>query len=87
MDQVREVSIKVRVAAIRDGTQGITIATPEQLLGEWADSGVSSLTVTDEHNVCICGEGGIQHYLLTMPGTPVRGEQLSDTEAVMVVCL
>jgi hypothetical protein len=87
MRQGREVSIKIRVAAIRDGSQGISIALPDELLGEWPDSGASSLTITDEYKVRILGEDGVQRYLLTMPGIPVRGEQLSDIEAVIVVCL
>jgi len=87
MSEGREVSIMVRVAAIRDGTHGISMTMPDRLIGEWADSGASSLAVTDEYNIRICGKGGIQRYMLTMPGTPIRGEQLSDTEAVIFVCL
>ena len=87
MVQEREVSIRVSVAAIRDGTQGISIAMPERLLGEWTDSGASSLKLTDEYGLRILGKDGVQRYLLNMPGTPIRGEQLSDTEAVIVVCL
>ncbi|MBM4447525.1 MAG: hypothetical protein FJ023_09345 [Chloroflexi bacterium] len=87
MGQGREVRITVRVAAIRDGAQGISIAMPERLLGEWADSGASSLALTDEYNIRVFGKDGVQRYLLTMPGTTIRGEQLSDTEAVIVVCL
>jgi len=30
---------------------------------------------------------GVQRCMLTMPGTTIRGEQLSATEAVIVVCL
>jgi len=87
MRQEREVSIQIKVAAIRDGSQGISIAMPDELLGEWPDSGASSLAITDEYKVRIFGEGGVQRYLLIMPGIPVPGEQLSDTEAVIVVCL
>jgi hypothetical protein len=87
MSQVREVSIKVKVATIRDGTHGISLAMPDRLLGEWTDSGAVSLSVTDEHSIRIYGKSGDQRYLLTMPGRPLRGEQLSDTEAVIVICL
>ena len=87
MSQGREVSITVRVTTIRDGTQGISIAMPDQLVGEWTDSGARSLAVTDENGIRICGNDGSQRYLLTMPGTPLRGEQLSDTEATVVVSL
>ena len=85
MLQGREVSITVRVAAIRDGTQGISVAMPERLLGEWTDSGAGSLELTDEYNLIILGKDGVQRYLLSMPGTPIRGEQLSATEAVIVI--
>lgn len=85
MSQGREVSITVRVMTIRDGTCGISIAMPDRLVGEWADSGARSLAVTDEYGVRICGKDGVQRYLLTMPGTPLRGQQLSDTEATIVV--
>lgn len=87
MNQERELSITVRVATIRDGTHGISIAMPDRLVGEWTDSGASSLAVTDEYKISICGKGGAHRYLLTMPGRPLRGEQLSDTEATIVVCL
>lgn len=87
MSQGREVSITVRVATIRDGTHGISIAMPNRLVGEWTDSGAGSLTVTDECGIRICGRDGGQRYLLTMPGKPLRGEQLSETEAVIVICL
>ena len=87
MSQGREISITVRVTAIRDGTHGISIAMPDRLVGEWTDSGASSLSVTDEYALRICGGDGAQRYLLTMPGTPLRGQQLSDTEATIIVCL
>ena len=87
MSQGREVSITVRVTTIRDGTQGISIAMPDRLVGEWTDSGARLLAVTDENGIRICGNDGAQRYLLTMPGTPLRGEQLSDTEATIVVSL
>lgn len=87
MSQGREVNITVRITAIRDGTRGISIAMPDRLVGEWTDSGARSLTVTDEYGIRICGDGGVQRYLLTMPGTSLRGQQLSDTEATVVVRL
>jgi hypothetical protein len=85
MSEDREVSITVRVTTIRDGTNGISIAMPDRLVGEWTDSGAGSLTVTDEYSVSICGIDGAHRYLLTMPGTPLRGQQLSNTEATIVI--
>ena len=87
MSQAREVSITVKVATIRDGTHGISIAMPNRLVGEWTDSGAGSLTVTDDYNIRIYSKDGAHRYLLSMPGKPLRGEQLSETEAVIVVCL
>ena len=87
MSQESEVSITVRVTNIRDGTHGISIAMPDRLVGEWTDSGARSLAVTDEYGISICGRDGVHRYLLTMPGMPLRGQQLSDTEATIVVYL
>ena len=85
MNESCEVNIKVRVMAIRDGTHGISLTLPDKLLGEWTDSGAESLTMTEEFAVRILGRDGNHRYLLTMPGMPLRGEQLSDTEASIIV--
>ena len=87
MSNEREVSITVRVTAIRDGTHGISISMPDRLVGEWTDSGARSLVVTDEHAVRICGGDGAQRYLLTLPGAPFQGQQISDSEATIVVVI
>ncbi|MBM3166100.1 MAG: hypothetical protein FJZ83_00825 [Chloroflexi bacterium] len=87
MAQEREVSIMVRVMTIRDGTHGISLAMPNKLIGEWTDSGAGSLTVTEEMGVQILSLDGSQRYLLSMPGTPLRVEKVSDTEATIVVML
>lgn len=87
MSQGREVTITIRVTTMRDGTHGISMAMPDRLVGEWADSGARSLAVTDECGVRICGDDGVERYLLTMPGTLLRVRQLSDTEATVVVRL
>ena len=85
MTENNEVTINVRVTAIRDGTYGISMAMPDRVIGEWTDSGAVSLAITDEYGISICGRDGAQRYLLTMPGVPFQGEQLSDTEATIVV--
>ena len=82
-----EICIKVSIKDIHDGTHGISLSAPDKLLGEWTDSGAYSLAVTPENSVSICGEDGTQRYLLTLPGTIIRGEQLSDTEAAIVVSM
>lgn len=58
---------------------------PNRLVGEWTDSRARAFTVTDEYGVSVSGRDGAQRYLLIMPGTPLRGQQLSDTEATIVV--
>lgn len=80
-----EVNITVKVITIRDGTPGISLSMPDRLIGEWTDSGARSLTVTEQCSVNICNRDGTNRYLLTMPGTPVRSQQISDTEASIVV--
>ncbi|MCX6008854.1 MAG: hypothetical protein NTW48_02230 [Chloroflexi bacterium] len=55
------------------------------MVGEWTDSRARAFTVTDKYGVSLSGRDGAQRYLLIMPGTPLRGQQLSDTEATIVV--
>ena len=83
----REVSISVRVMTIRDGTHGISMSAPDKILGEWQDSGAVSLALTDAYAVSICGKGGKHRYQLSMPGTPVKGELVSEKEAIVIVKL
>lgn len=85
MIEGHEVNIMVRVMTIRDGTHGISLTMPDKLLGEWTDSGAEALTVTDEFAVRILGCDGAHRYLLTMPGTPLSCQQLSATEACVVI--
>jgi len=83
--EYREVSITVSIKAIRDGSHGISLSTADKLLGEWTDSGAFSLTVTPENAISICNRDNSHRYLLTLPGTPVQWQQISDTEATVVV--
>ena len=85
MTENHEVTLMVRVTAIRDGTHGVSMAMPDRVIGEWTDSGAVSLAITGEYGVSICGRDGAHRYLLTMPGVPFYGEQVSDTEATIVV--
>lgn len=82
---MREVTISVKVTMIRDGTHGISMCAPDKILGEWQDSGAVSLALTENYGVSICGKNGKHRYLLTLPGTPVKGELVSDTEALVTV--
>ena len=72
---------------IRDGTHGISLALPDKLIGEWTDSGAGALTVTEEMQVRIISRDGSQRYLLSMPGIPIRTENISENEATIVVRL
>ena len=81
----REVSITIGIKVIRDGSHGISMSAADKLLGEWTDSGAFCLTVTPENTISICSRDGSQRYLLTLPGTPVQQQQLSETEAMVVV--
>jgi len=83
----REISLSVRVTTIRDGTHGISLAAPDKLLGEWTDSGAVSLTVTEDHRIQIYGINNIERYLLTMPGTVVSCEQLSQAEVSLSIII
>jgi hypothetical protein len=80
-----EICIKVSIKNISDGTKGISLSGPDKLLGEWADSGAYSLTIMPGNQVSICDEEGKHRYLLTLPGTQVRGEQISETEAAVFI--
>jgi len=80
-----EICINVSIKAIRDGSHGISLSTPDKVLGEWTDSGAVSLTVTPENAISICDRDGTHRYLLTLPGTPVQPQQISKTEATVVV--
>lgn len=87
MPAEHDVSITIKIATIRDGAHGISITTPDKLLGEWPDSRATSLSLRDDLTVYICSQGGDRHYLLAIPGIPIRGSQISDTEVVVTVRL
>ena len=68
---------------IRDGTQGISLSMGENVIGEWTDSRVARLFLTDDLKVAICGVDGNRIYLFSVPGKTISGEQLSQTEVVI----
>ena len=84
MDE-REISVTVRIAMISDGTQGISLSAPDRVLGEWQDSGAALLRLNDDNAISICSADGNRRYGLSLPGTVVRCDLLSDTEVVMVI--
>jgi len=81
----REISITVRIALIRDGTHGVSLSVPEKILGEWRDTGAALFRMADDNSISICGPDGKYRYKIAMPGTTVKAELRSDTEAVIVV--
>jgi|YelNatPaOPRAMG01_1025707.scaffolds.fasta_scaffold37727_5 hypothetical protein len=80
-----ESSITVEIGIITDGTPGISITMLDKLIGQLPDSKATSLSLTDSLAVCVCGEHGEQRYLLYVPGTPTKGQQISDTKVVIFV--
>jgi hypothetical protein len=80
-----ELAITVKVTMIRDGTHGISMCAPDKVLGEWQDSGAVSLAITVDNAVSIRGKDDKHRYLLTIPGTVIKGELVSATEAVLMV--
>ena len=80
-----EVTIIIKVTTIRDGTHGISMCAPDKILGEWQDSGAFSLAIAEDNAVSICGKDGKHRYMLTLPGTPVKGDLVSEKEARVVI--
>ena len=76
-------SLTVRVCVIRDSTPGISLSMGDKLIGEWTDSRAKTLRLTDDSKVSICRAGGNQLYLFSVPGKPLEGEQVSDTEVTI----
>ena len=76
-------TLTVRACVIRDGTPGISLSLGREVIGEWADSRARALSLTDDLKVAICGVGDDQLYLFSVPGKPLSGEQVSDTEVTM----
>jgi hypothetical protein len=81
----REVCITVRVTTIRDGTQGISLSAPDKVLGEWQDSGAFMLRIAGENSISVCGAEGQHRYMLSLPGTCIKSELLSATEALVII--
>jgi len=84
MDE-REISVTVRIAMIRDGTQGISLSAPDRVLGEWQDSGAALLRLARDNTLSVCDAGGNQRYGLSLPGTVLKSDLLSSKEAVVVI--
>ena len=78
-----QANLTARVCVIRDGTRGISLSLGDEVIGEWTDSRVRTLSITDELKIAIRGEDGEPLYLFSLPGTPLSGEQTSDTEVTI----
>jgi hypothetical protein len=74
------VDMSVQACVIRDGTQGISLSIGEHVIGQWTDSRASSLLLTQDLKVAVCGPSGDQLYLFSVPGEPLSGRQVSTTE-------
>ncbi len=73
-------TLTVRACVISDGTPGISLSMGREVIGEWTDSRVKTLSLTDENKVAIHGADGDLLYLFSAPGKLLSGEQVSDTE-------
>ena len=75
-----QTTLTVRACVIRDGTPGISLSMGREVIGEWTDSRVKTLSLTDDYKVEIHGADGDLLYLFSVPGKPLSVEQASDTE-------
>ena len=78
-----QITIRVKADYIRDGTPGISLTANDEVMGEWTDSGVKSLSLNTDCNVVVRGKGGDARYLVTMPWKVVGGEEVSETEVAV----
>ena len=81
--KVTRASLTVRACVIRDGTQGISLSMGENVIGEWTDSRVRTILLTEDLKAAICGADGNSMYLFNVPGKTISGEQLSETEVMI----
>lgn len=82
-DNPKRGTLTVRAMVIRDSTPGISLSVGEELIGEWTDSRVKTLSLTDDRKVRIHGAGGELLYLFSAPGTALSGDVVSDTEVAI----
>ena len=76
----RRGTLTVRAMVIRDGTPGISLSIGGELIGEWTDSRARLLSLTEDYRVRVHGADGELLYLLSVPGKPLVGEEVSDSE-------
>ena len=81
------VDMSVQACVIRDGTQGISLSFGERVIGQWTDSRASSLLLTQDLKVAVCGPAGDQLYLFSVPGEPLSGRQVSTTEVLITFAI
>ena len=77
--------LTVRATVIRDGTPGISLSLCEELIGEWTDSRVQMLSLTEDCKVRVHGADGELLYLFSVPGVVVSGEEASDREVAITL--
>jgi len=77
--------LTVRATVIRDGTPGISLSLGEVLIGEWTDSRVQMLSLTEDCKVRIYRADGELLYLFSVPGEVVSGEEASDREVAITL--
>ncbi len=73
-------TLTVRAMVIRDGTPGISLSVGRELVGEWTDSKARLLSLSEDYKARVHGADGELLYLLSVPGKPLGGEEVSETE-------
>ena len=79
------ITVTVRATYIRDGTPGISLSMGERNLGEWTDSKVGSLVLEQDYGISVRGKENEPRYKITLPGTPLSGEQVSEREVTVTL--
>ena len=79
------ITVTVRATYIRDGTPGISLSMGERNLGEWTDSKVESLVLEQDYGISVRGKEKEPRYRITLPGTPLSGEQVSEREVTVTL--
>ena len=77
--------LTVRATVIRDGTPGISLSLGEEIIGEWTDSRVQMLSLTEDCKIRINGADGELLYLFGVPGEVRSGEEVSDREVAITL--
>ncbi|MEK7848639.1 MAG: hypothetical protein AAB270_06920 [Chloroflexota bacterium] len=82
-----EVTVRVAVTTIRDGTPGVSLKTSQKVLGEWTDSRACTVALLPSREVTVMDQDVTPRYRVLFPGTVLGGRQVSDTEVELSLSL